>query len=90
MAGPFGATSTTDEVLEGVNLSGKRILVTGVSAGLGVETARTLAAHGAQVVGAAQGMDQRVGQCARDARFALHLAAQLDQGRVVVGKAREA
>jgi len=30
--GPFGAQSTTDEVLAGVNLSGKRILVTGVSA----------------------------------------------------------
>jgi NAD(P)-dependent dehydrogenase (short-subunit alcohol dehydrogenase family) len=54
MAGPFGAQSTTDEVLEGADLSGKRILVTGVSAGLGVETARTLAAHGAQVVGAAR------------------------------------
>ena len=50
----FGATSTTDEVLSGVNLSGKRILVTGVSAGLGVETARSLAAHGARVVGAAR------------------------------------
>ena len=34
----FGATSTTDDVLEGVNLKGKRVLVTGVSAGLGVET----------------------------------------------------
>src|ERR1700722_123505 len=54
MAGTFGATSTTDEVLAGVDLSGKRILVTGVSAGLGVETARVLAAHGAQVVGAAR------------------------------------
>ena len=50
----FGATSTTDEVLSGVNLKGKRILVTGVSAGLGVETARALAAHGARVVGAAR------------------------------------
>lgn len=58
MAEPFGATSTTDEVLEGVNLSGKRILVTGVSAGLGVETARTLAAHGAEVVGAARDLDK--------------------------------
>src|SRR5271170_2099236 len=58
MAGPFGATSTTDEVLEGVNLAGKRILVTGVSAGLGVETARTLAAHGAQVVGAARDLNK--------------------------------
>jgi len=54
MAKTLGATSTTEEVLAGVNLHGKRILVTGVSAGLGVETARSLAAHGAQVVGAAR------------------------------------
>ena len=54
MVGVFGATSTTDEVLSGVNLQSKRILVTGVSAGLGVETARSLAAHGAEVVGAAR------------------------------------
>ena len=58
MAGPFGAESTTDDVLAGVNLSGKRILVTGASAGLGVETARALAAHGAQVVGAARNLDK--------------------------------
>jgi NAD(P)-dependent dehydrogenase (short-subunit alcohol dehydrogenase family) len=54
MATVFGATSTTDEVLSGVDLHGRRILVTGVSAGLGVETARALAAHGAEVVGAAR------------------------------------
>ena len=50
----FGATSTTEDVLSGINLHGKRILVTGVSAGLGVETARSLVAHGASVVGAAR------------------------------------
>src|SRR6202047_344405 len=54
MAGNFGATSTTGGVLSGKDLSGKRVLVTGVSAGLGVETARALSAHGAQVVGAAR------------------------------------
>src|SRR6266436_1011397 len=50
----FGPTSTTEDVLAGIDLQGKRILVTGVSAGLGVETARSLAARGAQVVGAAR------------------------------------
>src|SRR6201990_3731070 len=66
----FGATSTTDEVLSGVNLKGKRVLVTGVSAGLGVETARSLAAHGAQVVGAARDLkkaDSATDQVRKDA-----------------------
>jgi NAD(P)-dependent dehydrogenase (short-subunit alcohol dehydrogenase family) len=61
MSGQFGAKSTTDEVLAGVDLSGKRVLVTGVSAGLGVETARALAAHGADVVGAARDLAKAQG-----------------------------
>ena len=56
MSGRFGATSTTDDVLAGRDLGGKRALVTGVSAGLGVETARALAAHGVRVVGAARNL----------------------------------
>jgi NAD(P)-dependent dehydrogenase (short-subunit alcohol dehydrogenase family) len=54
VAKTFGAESTVDEVLEGIDLSGQRVLVTGVSAGLGVETARALVAHGATVVGTAR------------------------------------
>jgi NAD(P)-dependent dehydrogenase (short-subunit alcohol dehydrogenase family) len=58
MAKTFGAESTADEVLEGVNLSGKRVLVTGVSAGLGVETARSIVAHGGTVVGTARDLEK--------------------------------
>ena len=54
MTAVFGAASTANEVLRGIDLSSKRVLVTGVSAGVGVETARVLAGHGAQVVGAAR------------------------------------
>jgi NAD(P)-dependent dehydrogenase (short-subunit alcohol dehydrogenase family) len=54
----WGATSTTDDVLSGIDLHGKRVLVTGVSAGIGVETARALAAHGAHVTGAARDLEK--------------------------------
>jgi NAD(P)-dependent dehydrogenase (short-subunit alcohol dehydrogenase family) len=49
-----GATSTTDEVLAGFDLSGMVAAVTGASGGLGQETARALAARGAHVVMAAR------------------------------------
>lgn len=47
----FNSMSTADEVLAGVDLNGKRYLVTGVGSGIGRETARALAARGAHVVG---------------------------------------
>ncbi|HEY4269891.1 MAG TPA: SDR family NAD(P)-dependent oxidoreductase [Galbitalea sp.] len=46
---PFGATTTAAEVVRGVDLHGKRAIVTGASSGIGVETARALASAGADV-----------------------------------------
>src|SRR6516165_4223525 len=46
---PFGAQSTAMEVIDGVDLSGKRAIVTGASSGIGLETARALASAGAEV-----------------------------------------
>lgn len=54
----LGASTTTDDVLEGVDLSGKLALVTGASGGLGLETARALAARGATVVLAARSREK--------------------------------
>ena len=47
---PFGFASTADDVVRGVDLTGKRSVVTGATSGLGLETARALAAAGAEVV----------------------------------------
>jgi NAD(P)-dependent dehydrogenase (short-subunit alcohol dehydrogenase family) len=47
---PFNATSTAAEVVRGIDLAGKRAVVTGASSGIGVETARALAGAGAKVV----------------------------------------
>jgi Beta-lactamase superfamily domain/short chain dehydrogenase len=45
----FGFSSTAAEVAAGINLSGKRAIITGASSGIGIETARALAAAGAEV-----------------------------------------
>ena len=45
----FDRSSTTGDVLSGIDLTGKTVIITGASAGLGAETARALAARGAEV-----------------------------------------
>jgi NAD(P)-dependent dehydrogenase (short-subunit alcohol dehydrogenase family) len=54
---PFGAETTALEVIEGVDLSGKRAVVTGGASGIGVETVRALAQAGAAVTIAARKLD---------------------------------
>jgi NAD(P)-dependent dehydrogenase (short-subunit alcohol dehydrogenase family) len=54
----LGFDTTTDEVIEGVDLGGKHAIVTGASTGIGVETARALAAAGANVVLAARNKER--------------------------------
>jgi NAD(P)-dependent dehydrogenase (short-subunit alcohol dehydrogenase family) len=54
---PFGFDSTAAEVIEGIDLSGKRAIVTGASSGIGIETARALAGAGADVTLAVRDTD---------------------------------
>ena len=54
----FGRDTTTDEVLDGIDLSGRRFVITGAASGLGRESARALAAHGASVTLLARNSDR--------------------------------
>ncbi|OON42085.1 shikimate dehydrogenase [Izhakiella australiensis] len=64
MSKTFSSTSTADEVLENLDLRGKRYLITGVSSGMGIETARALVARGAQVIGTARDINKAEQACA--------------------------
>ncbi len=58
MSANLGWETTTDEVLEGVDLTGRLAVITGASGGLGEETARALASRGADVVLAARSAEK--------------------------------
>jgi NAD(P)-dependent dehydrogenase (short-subunit alcohol dehydrogenase family) len=55
---PFGAQSTAAEVVAGVDLTGRRAIVTGGASGIGIETARALAGAGAEVTLAVRKLEQ--------------------------------
>ncbi|WP_232662633.1 SDR family NAD(P)-dependent oxidoreductase [Pseudonocardia sp. TRM90224] len=54
---PFDRSSTAAEVVAGIDLGGKRAVVTGAASGIGIETARALAAAGAEVTLAVRNLD---------------------------------
>ncbi len=60
----FGSHTTADEVLEGVDLTGRRVVITGAATGLGRESARALAAHGAAVTVLARSEERAAGAVA--------------------------
>ncbi|MDC0714173.1 SDR family NAD(P)-dependent oxidoreductase [Stigmatella sp. ncwal1] len=55
---PFGAASTAQDILKGVNLSGKTAIVTGGYSGIGLEAARVLASAGVKVVVPARNIEK--------------------------------
>jgi NAD(P)-dependent dehydrogenase (short-subunit alcohol dehydrogenase family) len=79
----FGRDTTTDEVLEGVDLSGRRFVITGAASGLGRESARALAAHGASLTLLARNTDRADGAVAEVA--AMVRGADLEPGVADLG-----
>ncbi|WP_369254347.1 SDR family NAD(P)-dependent oxidoreductase [Streptomyces sp. R35] len=71
--GTFSATTTAAEVIDGVDLHGRRAVVTGATSGIGVETARALASAGADVTLAVRNTDA-------GAQVAARLEAELPSG----------
>ncbi|HEX3943904.1 MAG TPA: SDR family NAD(P)-dependent oxidoreductase [Rhizomicrobium sp.] len=59
----FGRRSTADQVLAGIDLTGKRLLLTGCNSGLGLETLNAFAANGATVIGLARTLQAATEAC---------------------------
>ncbi len=73
----FGRRSTADQVLAGIDLSGKRILVTGCTTGLGLETMNAFAANGATVIGLARSLQAATMSCAQASPICVPVACDL-------------
>jgi WW domain-containing oxidoreductase len=74
---PHGAGSTANQVLAGIDLSRKHILITGCNGGIGFETMNALAANGARVIGLARSLAIAQSACGKVGRSATPVACDL-------------
>jgi WW domain-containing oxidoreductase len=74
---PFGRGATADQVLAGIDLTGKRIVVTGCNSGLGLASMNALAANGAAVIGVARSIENATRACAQASPNCIPVACDL-------------
>ncbi|MDP7579406.1 MAG: SDR family NAD(P)-dependent oxidoreductase [SAR202 cluster bacterium] len=83
-ANGFGFSSTAEEVTEGLDLTGKKVLITGVNSGLGLETARVLSKRGATVIGLARTLGKAESICLQMNDSYYPLACELSEPQSVL------
>src|SRR5688572_8989150 len=74
----FNASSTTNDVIKGIDLTGKIAIVTGGNAGIGLETTKTLAAAGATVIVPARDVEKAKKNLAGIANVELEIMDMMD------------
>ena len=82
--GPFGATSTAEEVTQGLDLSRLTAMVTGCNSGLGLETMRVLALRGAHVIGTGRTLEKASKACSSVSGTTTPVALELSSLQSVV------
>jgi WW domain-containing oxidoreductase len=80
---PYVARATSDEVLAGVDLYRKRMVVTGCHSDIGFETMKSLAANGAHVIGLARTIEEAQAACAAAGRSCTPISCDLTDLRSI-------
>jgi len=80
----FGSDSTAEAVTAGLDLSGRTILVTGATSGLGLETMRVLALRGAHVIGTGRTLEKAKEACASVGGRTTPVALELERFDTIV------
>ena len=78
-ASGFGYASTAEDVVAELDLTGKNIIVTGANAGLGLESAKQMAAKGAHILALCRTMEKAEAACAEIGNNATPLACELSE-----------